>query len=1429
MSPHVSAVFVSYRTGALAARAMESFRADASRAGLACEAIAVVNSDDAGEAAELGEVADRLVAPRANLGYAGGLNAGVAVARGEVLLLSNPDVAFLPGSVAALVAAAKEGGFAVAGPALVWDEAARLLLPPAEEPRPAALLRRALAARPGSAGRLFRRELRRALAQEALVRAARTAEVSALSGALMAVTRATLERAGSFDERYRLYYEENDWQHRVRRAGGRLLYVGGARVVHRHAQSTRKEPQAESWFRESERRYFETHFGEAGRRALERAAAIAVVPEPAEADGVEWAPGREVLVAVSPFPGLLPFVLCRPEAGKTSFSLPAEIRHDHGGAPWFARVVDAGTSDTVAEAKLAGREASGAGCPARVPSRPAAADPTPEERLVPYHATRLSAERVLVLAPHADDETIGCGGALAGMIRDGAAVEVLVVTDGAADEADPAKRRETAEVRLGESRRALEALGGGSVRCGFLPDRGLSARPPELARLLEEALLASRPQLVFVPSPVEVHPDHRAVAAAFLSLFRGGTGRSLLRALPEGARVAFYEVSQPIRPNVLVDVSADAARKQAALALHASQLGGHDYAAFSRGLGEYRRMSLPANVASAEALFVVPADRLPGIPPERLAAAIGPTLSADELLDGGSVAAPRRDGEERVDAALAARASVVVVNYNGRHHLETCLPALARSSPPPGEVLLVDNGSSDDSVEWVRARHPSVRVLPMGANLGFGEANRRGALEARGDYLVLLNSDTEVEERWLGPLLSALAEEPEVAASCSTLRLLSTPELLNGLGGGMSRLAYAFDHGFRFPYEPWSPESGEPRRQDVLFPTAAAMAMRRREFFGYGGFDPAFFMYHEDVDLGWRLWLLGRRVVVCRDSVVRHAFGGTSKVEKGLDWRLKLGVRHAVRSILKHVEPLEAASVLRWHAVLLARAGAWRLLAHVFAWNLARLPGTLHRRFTLRSRATRSSAELRARGLVSRALQPPAPPEPPRFRGGSCEAWSRSGELLPGEFSGESRLGWGWYGRENDGGGWYRWTTGKARFGLKVPPEARGTLRLEVKGSLAAPRGEMRLTCGGAGAPLALDGEGWHVVEAPVAAGADGLLDVVLESPSAVPDEAAGTWDFRRLGAAVRSIRFVPAEPAEGRESHTVSVVVPTYNRKDVLEETVRALAGQTVPPLEAIVVDDGSTDGTFELLLSLREELKGRLDLVVVRQENLRQGRARNNGVGRARGDLVLFLGDDTIPEPACVAEHLAAREGREGPCAVIGFTGWHRGKMRVTPFLDFVNGHGPQFSFDLLGDGQEVPFTTLYTSNVSIPREALGAEPFDHRFTSYGWEDCELGWRLSSAGLPIVYRKAAATRHVHPQTMSQFLARQAHVGRAVDVLYAIHPELEGSPWLPPRRPRFRHRAFSFAYRAAAWLAAPLDRAGIRLPLRVYHGLVAWAFHSGR
>lgn len=363
----ISAVFVSYRSAALAARAIDSFRADAERAGMPSEVVVVVNSGDEEEARALAGAADRVLLPGENLGYAGGLNAGIAASHGDPVVLANPDLVFLPGSVAALAETVARGGLSVAGPALFWDDGATLLLPPVEEPRPAELVRRALALDPGRSALPFRREVRRALAREAAVREGRCAEAGGLSGALLATTRATLGAVGPFDESYRLYYEENDWQRRLRAAGGRILFAGAARVVHRYAQSSRREARAEAWFHESERRYFESHFGAAGLRALARAAAAVPGPGPriAPAASLSWEAGRNVLVAVSPAPSFRPFVLARPEAGATSFVLPEEVRSSLPDGPWYARAFDGETFGTVSEACLSapsgpGRRAAGA-------------------------------------------------------------------------------------------------------------------------------------------------------------------------------------------------------------------------------------------------------------------------------------------------------------------------------------------------------------------------------------------------------------------------------------------------------------------------------------------------------------------------------------------------------------------------------------------------------------------------------------------------------------------------------------------------------------------------------------------------------------------------------------------------------------------------------------------------------------------------------------------------------------------------------------------------------------------------------------------------------------------------------------------------------------------------------------------------------------
>jgi glycosyltransferase involved in cell wall biosynthesis len=258
-----------------------------------------------------------------------------------------------------------------------------------------------------------------------------------------------------------------------------------------------------------------------------------------------------------------------------------------------------------------------------------------------------------------------------------------------------------------------------------------------------------------------------------------------------------------------------------------------------------------------------------------------------------------------------------------------------------------------------------------------------------------------------------------------------------------------------------------------------------------------------------------------------------------------------------------------------------------------------------------------------------------------------------------------------------------------------------------------------------------------------------------------------------------------------VSVVVPTYQRMDVLPEVLAGLAAQQgAPAFEVVVVDDGSGDGTAEFLRGWR----GPLDLQVHRQDNAGPASARNRGVAEARGELVAFLGDDTVPEPGWLAAHLEAHAARPArrPLAVLGYTAWHS-RMRLTPFLRHINEHGLQFGYALIRDHEQVPFNFFYTSNVSLPRELLLAEPFDLGFPYAAWEDIELSYRLRRRGLSMVYEPRARVAHLHPTDFARFTDRQRKAGEAAVVFWRLHPELgpflglspQGPPPLPPGGPQ--------------------------------------------
>jgi len=239
-----------------------------------------------------------------------------------------------------------------------------------------------------------------------------------------------------------------------------------------------------------------------------------------------------------------------------------------------------------------------------------------------------------------------------------------------------------------------------------------------------------------------------------------------------------------------------------------------------------------------------------------------------------------------------------------------------------------------------------------------------------------------------------------------------------------------------------------------------------------------------------------------------------------------------------------------------------------------------------------------------------------------------------------------------------------------------------------------------------------------------------------------------------------------------ISVVIPTYNRLDILPRVLEALAAQAPPEggFEVVVVDDGSSDGTAGFLAAHRAPFP----LRAFSQANAGPAGARNRGVAESAGRLVCFLGDDTVPEPDFLRRHEEAHRARPGrKIAVLGYTTWPR-ERRVTPFLHHINEYGMQFGYELIRDPENVPFNFFYTSNISLPRDAFELSGrFDTTFPDAAWEDIEFSYRLSRDGYVIVYEPRAVVRHHHDITFASFRRRQERSGRAAAIFYGKHPEL--------------------------------------------------------
>ncbi|MCX7851955.1 MAG: glycosyltransferase, partial [Caldilineales bacterium] len=261
-------------------------------------------------------------------------------------------------------------------------------------------------------------------------------------------------------------------------------------------------------------------------------------------------------------------------------------------------------------------------------------------------------------------------------------------------------------------------------------------------------------------------------------------------------------------------------------------------------------------------------------------------------------------------------ASVIIANWNGARHLRVCLESLRRQTHPDFEVIVVDNGSTDDSVAMVQREYPEVRLLALPENCGFVVACNRGAALAQGEVLVMLNNDTEAEPGWLEALCRALEAHPEAGAAASKLLLFDRRDTLHSAGDILGPDFMPANRGV------WEVDRGQYDHDRWVFGACGgAAAYRRTVWEQLGGFDERLYMYLEDVDLAWRMQRAGWRTLFVPEARVYHHLSATGG---GRIASYYVG-RNTVLLHRRYLRPHQWARALPGHARVVWQAlRAWR-------------------------------------------------------------------------------------------------------------------------------------------------------------------------------------------------------------------------------------------------------------------------------------------------------------------------------------------------------------------------------------------------------------------------------------------------------------------------------------------------------------------------
>jgi len=284
---------------------------------------------------------------------------------------------------------------------------------------------------------------------------------------------------------------------------------------------------------------------------------------------------------------------------------------------------------------------------------------------------------------------------------------------------------------------------------------------------------------------------------------------------------------------------------------------------------------------------------------------------------------------------MPTKVAIIIPHYNGQKLLEDCLPSLFRTGYSDYTVYLVDNASTDGSPEWAKVHYPQIQIIKSDKNLGYAGGCNLGIRATTEDYVVLLNNDTEVEPDWLDKLVLELDKDAIIAAAQPKILWLKDRtrfDYSGGAGGLMDIYGYPYCRGRMFEEKEKDLGQYDHRSSDIFWASGSASIYRRSALNSSGLLDEDFFMHMEEIDLAWRLHLLGLRVISIPGSVIYHLSGGS--LPTGNFRKMYLNHRNSQLMMWKNYSL--GSLVWIWPGRVLLEAAAFAKAAASGNWEWAR-------------------------------------------------------------------------------------------------------------------------------------------------------------------------------------------------------------------------------------------------------------------------------------------------------------------------------------------------------------------------------------------------------------------------------------------------------------------------------------------------------------